>query len=413
MQAVPEARDVRRPECVSLRRGGARAARRCRRAAASSRTSRARGSSISRSRWASSDPIGASAHASNPARTGSSSRRTSPAGPPPRARSRARGLGAAAARPRRARRPRPRRRSRARRGPRPSRSGYGSSGSHSRTRSRAVPTVTSAYRPSGNRLASTIRATVPTSNAGVAATDLRAALDQHDAELGLAGEAVLDQRAVAGLEDVQRERGVREQHRAEREHRQRACRHGAQFSRARSACASAATFAASGSSRTSARASSAAAASVNRPSEPSSVAVWRRSATEQLGEAEPEARHPHRVDRAALEVRALQVVEHAQQDRPRSRSARGTRARTARRDPAARRRPRGSRRRRGRARRGTGRRTSRDRRRPRRGSGRASRRRAAPSPMRRPISIMRMLRLIGIPRRRSMTSSSSELRGSE
>ena len=35
------------------------------------------------------------------------------------------------------------------------------------------------------------------------------------------------------------------------------------------------------------------------------------------------------------------------------------------------------------------------------------------TPMRRPTSIIRMLNVIGIPSRRSITSSSSELRGSE
>ena len=66
-----------------------------------------------------------------------------------------------------------------------------------------------------------MRATVPTSKRGVAAADLVAALDEHDAEPAVAAEARLDQRAVPLLEDVQRQHGVREQHGAEREHRQR------------------------------------------------------------------------------------------------------------------------------------------------------------------------------------------------
>ena len=83
-----------------------------------------------------------------------------------------------------------------------------------------MPTVTSAERPPGSSATSTMRATVADVAPDVAAADLAAPLDQHHAELGLAGEAVGDQGPVAGLEHVQREDGTRQEHRAEREHRQ-------------------------------------------------------------------------------------------------------------------------------------------------------------------------------------------------
>ena len=57
--------------------------------------------------------------------------------------------------------------------------------------------------------------------ARVAASDLVAALDEHDAEATVTAEARLDQRAVSLLEDVQRQHRVREEDRAEWEHRQR------------------------------------------------------------------------------------------------------------------------------------------------------------------------------------------------
>lgn len=58
------------------------------------------------------------------------------------------------------------------------------------------------------------------SRALIAATRLVAALDEHDAERGIVlVEQVSEHREVARLEDAQHERGVREQHRSQREHR--------------------------------------------------------------------------------------------------------------------------------------------------------------------------------------------------
>ncbi len=211
-------------------------------------------------------------------------------------------------------------------------SGYGSSGSHSRTRSRAVPTVDQRVAAVGEPARLDDPRDRPDVEARVAATDLGAALDEDHAELRLTGgEAVLDERAVARLEHVQREHGVREQHRPEREHRE-----DARWPRSlsspgrRSARASAATVVAFGPSSPSASASSAG----GRLGEPAERAEQRRGLPPL---ARPAARRSASRSRAAhtastepaLEVRALQVVEHAQQDRPRARSARGTPARTA------------------------------------------------------------------------------------
>ena len=57
--------------------------------------------------------------------------------------------------------------------------------------------------------------------AGVAAAHLRAALNEDDAKLPVAGEAVASQGPVARLEDVQRQAHVGKEHRAEREHGKR------------------------------------------------------------------------------------------------------------------------------------------------------------------------------------------------
>src|SRR5207302_8890143 len=59
----------------------------------------------------------------------------------------------------------------------------------------------------------------------VAPAHLVAALDGGDAELAIAGQAVLDQRPVAGLEDVQRQVGEGQQHRPEGKHREASARH--------------------------------------------------------------------------------------------------------------------------------------------------------------------------------------------
>ena len=88
------------------------------------------------------------------------------------------------------------------------------------TRMRRVPTAASAERPSGNRSIWRMRATVPTVGAHVAAADLTPPLDEDHAELAVARLAVVDQRPVAGLEDVQRQHEGREEDRAEREHGQ-------------------------------------------------------------------------------------------------------------------------------------------------------------------------------------------------
>ena len=57
--------------------------------------------------------------------------------------------------------------------------------------------------------------------AHVTAADLAPPLDEDDAELGrVGGQAVLDELAVAGLEDVERQHAAREQDRSEREHPQ-------------------------------------------------------------------------------------------------------------------------------------------------------------------------------------------------
>jgi hypothetical protein len=58
--------------------------------------------------------------------------------------------------------------------------------------------------------------------ARVAATDLAAALDEHHAELVVVAQTLADHHAVTRFEHVQRQQAVREQHRAEREHRKTA-----------------------------------------------------------------------------------------------------------------------------------------------------------------------------------------------
>ena len=62
--------------------------------------------------------------------------------------------------------------------------------------------------------------------APLTSADLRAGRDQHGAKAAIRREDVVDERSVARLEDVQRQLGVREEHRGEREHR-----HGRLFAR--------------------------------------------------------------------------------------------------------------------------------------------------------------------------------------
>ena len=69
-----------------------------------------------------------------------------------------------------------------------------------------------------------MRATVPTVEAGVASAHLAPPLDQHDAELAVVAQHLLGHQPVSGLEHVQRQHRVREQHGAQREHRHHAAR---------------------------------------------------------------------------------------------------------------------------------------------------------------------------------------------
>ena len=62
--------------------------------------------------------------------------------------------------------------------------------------------------------------------ADVAAADLAAALDEHDAELLVALEDVAHHRPIPRFEDVQRQDRVRKQHGSEREHRHGSLAHG-------------------------------------------------------------------------------------------------------------------------------------------------------------------------------------------
>ena len=78
----------------------------------------------------------------------------------------------------------------------------------------------SANRPSGGLLRLHELRDAAEVAAGVAATDLVAPLDQHDAEAAVAGQQIAGHLPVAGLEHVQRQQLGREQHDAQREHRE-------------------------------------------------------------------------------------------------------------------------------------------------------------------------------------------------
>ena len=245
--------------------------------------------------------------------------------------------------------------------------------------------------------------------ARVATADLVAALDEHDAEPAVAAQARLDQRAVSLLEDVQRQHGVREEHRAEREHRQRLGHHAnriecaAQFARARSAPRPRRPSRRPRRAARRASTSNSRAASANCPSRPSSPARSPRWLRVMPGDAQPQPRDPRR-PRSGRAAAACAAGSRASARRWRA-APTGIRncgperravvrggeqlgaagevepgALVERVEPLARRR------------------------RPR-GSGRACPRRAAAGRTRRPTSIMRTLSVIGMPSRRSSTSS--------
>ena len=83
----------------------------------------------------------------------------------------------------------------------------------------ASPSTSRTQRPSGSSDASVMTPRVPSALRSVAATDLGAPFDQHDAEAAVAGQAVAHELPVSGLEDVQRHGRPREQHRRQGEHR--------------------------------------------------------------------------------------------------------------------------------------------------------------------------------------------------
>ena len=262
--------------------------------------------------------------------------------------------------------------------------GYGSSASQSTTRTRPhARRSTSAKRPSGSSAACTTRATVADVEARVAAADLAPALDEHDAELAVAVEHVARHQPVARLEHVQRQaaRTGTAPCRAGTSAARSAGAASRQFQRARTARSAA--RARSRSVR--ARSGSARCRSHIQPSCDGSVASRPCSRFASM-RADDRVRVGRREQRAAR-TRA--------RCRARARTVGGSlRCRTARR-------------------RGTDRTTRRRAPRPSRGSGRACRRRATATPIRRPTSIISDRRArSGCRRRRSITESRNEFSGS-
>ena len=250
--------------------------------------------------------------------------------------------------------------------------------------------------------------------AHVAAADFAAALDEHDAELAVAVEAAPRHHPVARLEHVQRQHRVREQHRSEREHRHR-----------REVAIVSSTARAAGAPRPQRRGERLRArAATSSYARSTALGSPRRARVD--GATRPAARSARRESRGAARTHVARLRGHRPTGRARgwrasrARIARGgvgarslvcerahrhrSRPRTAARQPA---------------------RSSRTR---RRGTGRTTRSGvaascddevaghpdpAAPrSPRRRATSISSTDNVIGMPRRRSMTASRNELRGS-